>query len=181
MQQTNHIAAIEQWADWGTECAPGRPSRPVWSAVAVLIEAAQPRFVEESSALCDLLERSSDQLGFTDPLLCDLGLHRWLARDREESYSDWLAWVLEQLGDADAVLRVLGVPNPELQSLCSAGAYRVGREAFVMEGAPDREGRIDLLLHFGEPELALVGIEVKTGDKSYDKQKAHPGFEWVSS
>jgi hypothetical protein len=30
--------------------------------------------------------------------------------------------------------------------------------------------QIDLLLHFGEPEKALIGVEVKTGDESYEKQ-----------
>jgi hypothetical protein len=173
MQPGNHIAALDQWAEWGKAYAPPRPSRPDWSAVEFLIEAAQPRLLEDSRELRRLLERSRDQLKFTDPLLCDLGLHRWLAKDREESYSDWLAWVLEQLGDADAVLRVLGVQNQEFQSLCSRSTYRVEREAFVEEGTPDCEGRIDLLLHFGERQQALLGVEVKTWDDSYEKQRGY--------
>jgi hypothetical protein len=172
MQQANHIAAIYQWAEWGKAYAAPRPSRPDWSAVDALIEAAQPRLLEDSKTLRELLERSRDQLKFTDPLLCDLGLHRCLAKDREESYSDWLAWVLEQLGDAEAVLRVLGVRKQEYQSLCS-GSYEIEREAFVKEGAPDCEGRIDLLIHFGDPEQALIGVEVKTWDESYEKQQGY--------
>jgi hypothetical protein len=148
-------------------------SQADWSAVDSLIKAAEPSLIEDSMALRDLLERSRDQPKFTDPLLCDLGLHRWLAKDREESYSDWLAWTLEQLGDADAILRVLGVQDAEFQSLCSGRTFRLEREAFVQEGAPDREGKIDLLIHFGQPVKALLGVEVKTTDESYNKQAGY--------
>jgi hypothetical protein len=99
-------------------------------------------------------------------------LHRWLAKDREESYSDWLAWVLEKLNRAESVLRVLGVDN-KFRSSCSGLPYRVEREAFVKEGAPRRSGRIDLLIHFGEPERALLGVEVKTRDEGYEKQRGY--------
>ena len=173
MGQSDHIEAINQWAAWGKAYGPRRPSRPDWSAVEVLIKAAQPRFMEGSQVLRDLLKHSRDRLKFTDPLLCDFGIHRWLAEEREESYSDWLAWVLDRLGDADAVLRVLGVQNDEFRSLCSGSTYRVEREAFVEEGAPECEGRIDLLLRFGEREQAILGVEVKTWDESYEKQRGY--------
>jgi len=172
MQNIDHIAVLGQWAEWGRACSSSRQSRPDWSAVDSLIEAAKPRLMEDSRALRELLQRSSDRLKFTDPLLCDLGLHRWLARDREEAYSDWLAWVLEQLRDAAAVLRVLGVQSPQLQSLGSEG-YRVEREVYLKEGAPGYEGRIDLLIRFGKPERCLLGVEVKTWDESYEKQRAY--------
>ncbi len=172
MDQSNHIDALDLWAGWGKEYAPQRLSRPDWSAVEALIDAAQPRFLENSTTLRELLERSRVQLKFTDPLLCDLGVHRWLAKDREESYSDWLAWVLRQLGDRDAILRVLGV-NREFRSLCSGSFCRVEREVFVEEGASDCEGRIDILLWFGQPEQAVLGVEVKTWDKSYEKQRGY--------
>jgi len=172
MQNIDHIAVLGQWAEWGRACSSSRQSRPDWSAVDSLIEAAKPRLMEDSRALRELLQRSSDRLKFTDPLLCDLGLHRWLARDREEAYSDWLAWVLEQLRDAAAVLRVLGVQSPQLQSLGSEG-YRVEREVYLKEGAPGYEGRIDLLIRFGKPERCLLGVEVKTWDESYEKQRGY--------
>lgn len=169
MEQPNPVATLQQWADWADAWAPPRASRSDWSAVDSFVTAAEPRLRENSKALLQLLERSQDQLRFTDPLLCDLGLHRWLGKDREEAYSDWLAWVLQQLGEADAVLRVLGVQNTKFV----ARTYRVEREAFVEEGAPGCEGRIDLLIHFGEPERAILGVEVKTWDQSYEKQAGY--------
>jgi hypothetical protein len=161
MGQSYFVAVLNRWARWAKAIPPARLSQADWSAVDRLIEAAGPTLLEDSKALRELLARSKDQLKFTDPLLCNLGLHRWLAKDREESYSDWLAWTLEQLGDAQAVLRILGVEDAEFQSLCSGGTFVVEREAFVQEGSPDHEGKIDLLVHFGEPEQALLGVEVK--------------------
>jgi hypothetical protein len=95
-----------------------------------------------------------------DPLLNDLGAHRWL--DKETSYSDWLAWVLERLGPS-AVFLVLGVrPLPNLEL---AGNCQVERESQL------GKGYIDLLIHFdGVPDYA-IGVEVKTYDEQYAKQK----------
>ncbi len=109
MVQPDHIASLVQWAELGQAYASPRLSPADWSAVDILVEAAQPRLLENSKALCELLARSTNQLKSSDPLLCDLGVHRWLESDREESYSDWLAWVLEQLDHASVVTRVLGV------------------------------------------------------------------------
>ena len=95
MRQANHISALAQWAEWGKAYASPRQSHTDWSAIDVLIEAARPHLLEDSKTLRELLERSQEQLKVTDPLLCDLGLHHWLANKREESYSDRLAWVLE--------------------------------------------------------------------------------------
>lgn len=173
MGRSDHIANFVQWADWGKAYAPARLSRPDWSAVETLIDAAQPRLLEDSKALRKLLERSIDQLKSSDPFLCDLGVHRWLETDREESYSDWLAWVLEQLSEASVVLRVLHVQNPEFIATCTGQPYRVEREEGVKEGGPGSSGRIDLIIHFGEPEVAVLGIEVKTIDKNYEKQRGY--------
>ena len=117
--------------------------------------------------LRDLAEQSIDKWRFPDPLLCDLGMHRWL--EKENSYSDWLAWVLERLHDAKAVLRVLGIPDGELD-LPREAPYEVHREWPVAEGNEESTGRIDLLIRF---KHALVGVEVKTEDNKYDKQKGY--------
>lgn len=167
MDRDDHAEVLRQWAEWGQTYVSVRDSPPNLAAVLTLIEAAAPRLQEDSCALRDLLERSKNQLGWPDPLLCDLGIHRWLGKGREEAYSDWLAWVLQQLGEADAVLRVLGVSaDPKFDTR----SYWVEREALVAEGAPGCVGRIDLLIHFGEPEQAVLGVEVKTWDESFEKQ-----------
>lgn len=168
MTTEGHLATLAQWSEWGKASFPTRVSRPDWSAVNALIEAAKPRLLQDSSVLRELLAHSADQLKLPDPLLCDFGVHRWL--DRETSYSDWLAWVLERLGDAGAVLRVLGVQNPQFVPL-RVGNYVVQRELQVEKSLSGCKGQIDLLIRFGE--CALLGVEVKTEDEQYEKQRGY--------
>jgi hypothetical protein len=172
-KQPDHLAALNQWAEWGKVYGRPRSSRPNWSAVDALIDAAQPRLRADSEALRELLVQSRNQLKFSDPLLSDLGAHRWLEMDREESYSDWLAWVLERLRDVGLVLHVLGVQNPQFVSTCLGRCYTVEREAAVTEGSLGCNGRVDIVVHFGDPEVALLGVEVKTCDKQYEKQQGY--------
>ncbi|MEK7406363.1 MAG: hypothetical protein AAB225_14775 [Acidobacteriota bacterium] len=171
LDQERYVATLRQWAEWARAYASRQTYRPDWSAVDALVEAARLRLLEDASALRELLDRSRNQLKLVDPLVYDLGVHRWLSADREESYSDWLAWVLERLKDAAAVLRLLGIED--LVSMCEGQPYRVERETGVEEGLPESAGRIDLLIHFGEPLVALVGVEVKTWDQSYEKQRGY--------
>jgi hypothetical protein len=97
-----------------------------------------------------------------DPLQADLGVHRWL--DRETSYSDWLAWVLERL-PASAVFAVLGVQPPF--SPDDDGNMTVRRECPL-------DGRIiDLLVRFKAQPHYAIGIEIKTRDQQYAKQECY--------
>ncbi len=43
----------------------------------------------------------------------------------------------------------------------------------VKEGYPGSSGRVDLLIYFGEPEVAVLGVEVKTYDENYEKQQGY--------
>ena len=173
MKRKNHLATLTQWAEWGKALARPRSYQPDWSAVEALMETAEPRLQEDSETLRKLLEQSRDRLKSSDPFLGDLGVHRWLAADREEAYSDWLAWVLERLNDANAVLRVLGVEKTEFVAVCTGQGYRVEREASVTEGDPGSGGRVDVVIGFGEPEIAALGVEVKTWDENHKKQRGY--------
>ena len=52
--------------------------------------------------------RTSNQVlsPLEDPLWTDCGLHRWLHGSREETYSDWLAWILQGFENAAQVFEV---------------------------------------------------------------------------
>ncbi len=99
------LAILQQWAELGRTYASRRVSQSDWSAVERLIKAAAPYLRDQAGELRDLLKEWSNKFGMQDPLLSDLGAHRWL--DKETSYSDWLAWVLERL-EPNAVFEVLG-------------------------------------------------------------------------
>jgi hypothetical protein len=65
--------------------------------------AALDRDAARAARRLDGLLTASGELfpGLGDPLRRDLNVsdHRWLRDDREESYSDWLAWIIRQQGD----------------------------------------------------------------------------------
>ena len=125
-----------------------------------LIVAAKPYLLEKASDLRVLLDKSYRDFGMQDPLLNDLGTHRWL--DKETSYSDWLAWVLERL-EPSAVFEVLDLDPPHNSE--HAAKCVVRRESQLAQRY------VDLLIHFdGVPDY-VVGVEVKTYDEQYAKQK----------
>lgn len=149
---------LQQWAQFGRTYAPQRASQPNWSSVERLIVAAKPWLREEATTLRGLLEEWSRKFGIQDPLLNDLGAHRWI--DKETSYSDWLAWVLERL-EPSTVFEVLGVKPPPGRT----GKCQVQRESQL------DERYIDLLIRFdGIPDYA-IGVEIKTYDEQYAKQQ----------
>lgn len=94
-----------------------------------------------------------------DPLEIELGTHRWLAREREEAYSDWMKWILEQLSEPRIIGEVLGVRDQCLHTL--PGEIRIGREVGIkdIEGQPRRT---DLDISFGG--IDTFRVEVKKGD-----------------
>jgi len=171
VKEQDHLATLSRWAGWGRASAPARTPLPDWSAVDALVGAAKPQLLENAKCLRELLQRSSTQLMLSDPLLCDLGVNRWLSG--ETAYSDWLAWALEQLGDAQLILDVLGVRSAAFASTCAGTKPHVRREAPVQEGLPGNDGLIDLLISFGDPPRALLGVEVKTYDQQYWKQQGY--------
>jgi hypothetical protein len=154
------LSVLQQWAQFGRIYAPRRVSRPNWSAVERLIDAAKPYLQDQAREVRDLLEKWSRKFGMQDPLLNDLGSHRWI--DKETSYSDWLAWVLERL-EPSAVFEVLDVGPPSNHQ--DTGKCQVQRESQL-------DGRyIDLLIRFDSLPDYAIGVEVKTYDEQYAKQK----------
>jgi len=156
----DNLVVLQQWAQFGRTYAPQRVSQPNWSAVKRLIDAAEPYLRGEAATLKGLLERWSDKFGMQDPLLNDLGAHRWI--DKETSYSDWLAWVLERL-EPSAVFDILSV-NPPFNHV-DIGRCHVRRESQL------DERYIDLLIFFDKKPDYVIGVEVKTDDEQYVKQK----------
>ena len=130
-----------------------------WAPVQSLIDAVQPLLDLERERLKVLLEQSQRHLDpLNDPLQGDFGTHRWLKLDREETYSDWLAWIVEQIKTSDLIFPLFGLQNKEA-SVLPRGVATAGRENSI----PGIEsGRTDLELRFEGRETILV--EVKTVD-----------------
>jgi hypothetical protein len=91
-----------------------------------------------------------------DPFSTDFGLHRWLGESREESYSDWLAWVIAQLDNAAEVFGLFGLKFPPEAAQWNSTAAK--RET------PIPDGRLDIVLRWSGK--ALLVIEVKITDEA---------------
>jgi hypothetical protein len=84
-------------------------SLPSWAPAHRLIRSAESLDQYALQHLQEALVRSDKQLApLHDPLALNLGEHRWLSTDREESYSDWLAWVLQCSAGAAEILPLFG-------------------------------------------------------------------------
>jgi hypothetical protein len=118
-----------------------------------MIEAAS-RDARAATDRLDGLFASTETLypGIGDPLSTklDIGSNRWLARDYENSYSDWLAWIIEREDDPSRVLPLFGLAN----------AQNVPGKWIVEREVPTAFGRLDLLI--SNPQLGLLCVEVKT-------------------
>jgi hypothetical protein len=136
-----------------------------------MVTAAERDAIAASQRLGDLLEQSGRTLfpGVGDPLSTQLEVstHRWLAGDREESYSDWLAWILERQDDPSRMLLLFGLDAP-----CGPNEpWTISREVVTAFG------RLDLLIR--NRRLGVFCVEVKT--ESVPGENQLEGYlEWLA-
>jgi hypothetical protein len=124
-----------------------------------LIRVAKQADSSSRGALAESLDLSNRTLDpLADPLATEFGAHRWLSSEREEAYSDWFGWILEQIGDAGLVLRLLGVRDRELLRVCGSEKPFINREFKIPDGRPD------LVVEFGKRLLVIVEIKTKSFD-----------------
>jgi hypothetical protein len=104
-------------------------------------------------------------------------MHRWLADDREEAYSDWLQWIVRQMHIPNFVYELFSLEPPN-----GIEAWRISptveRERYVSIGHEGCSGRLDLVIRYSG--LALIVIEVKkgsTGDADTMKQAGYA--KWI--
>lgn len=168
---------LRSWAALGHQLAHAPHRTPSWEPVQRIATAAVAFFAHERERVNDLLKQSDAKLApLTDPLSLDLGLHRWLAADREEAYSDWLAWAVQQLADPRDVFDLFGVDAPP--GCESWGAPEVEREVIVPSGHEDRSGRLDLVIRYAG--RALLVVEAKLGSaEDADTAKQEGYAKWV--
>ena len=100
-----------------------------WAPVQSLISAATLYATARSEDLQRLIHESEIMLApLPDPLKVDLGLHKWIAAAREESYSDWLAWVLQEVAESSLLLDFFGFNDPKLAAEPQGCGHRIERE-----------------------------------------------------
>lgn len=120
-----------------------------------MVNAAERDSAAAAKELSDLLTYSSITAfpGLGDPLRLNFGAHRWLSGAREESYSDWLAWIIDQQDRPAEVFSLLGINVSEpTWSRCL-----VQREVCIPGG------RLDILIRCESQATAV--IEIKTASE----------------
>jgi hypothetical protein len=136
--------------------------------------AAQPKLDQDAQELKDLLDGSRKLLQpLEEPLDLDLGLHRWLSAEREEAYSDWLAWVVDQAKTPERVFKLFAL-DPPPDDLGECGDVEVKRERPITHGHDEREGRLDLVIQW--LDRVLIVVEIKKGDAEHSDTAKQRGY-----
>jgi hypothetical protein len=150
-----------------------------WDAANRMIDAVGPMLGAERERLKVLLAESRARLApLEDPFDLDLGLHRWLDADREEAYSDWLQWVVQQARMPEPIYRLFGLGTPPAD-LPDCPPEGIRRECCIPHGHEERTGRLDLVIRFGD--RAIIVVEVKIGDaEAADTVKQKGYARWIA-
>jgi len=163
-----------------------RSPLPTWSAAEKLIQNWQAMSEVESRHLVQIYRESKQRLSpLSDPLDVRFPLQRQLSSSREEVFSDWFQWVLQQVSDARLIGRILG--STELERLGnSQGPIRVDREVRVEHGHTDQSGRLDLVVKQGSRCLAVIEVKTRTYEeadlgkhKGYRESISSPGTDFI--
>lgn len=166
--EKNTLGLFRRWASLGRELS---QSEGNWNHTRNFRKAGMSYLSEKENAYKKLLKKSQRRFRpLSDPFSVNLGLHRWLSLAREEAYSSWLAWILEQLETSEYVDKVLMVKRKRRLP----GEVSCELEEWVSEGDLKQSGRIDILISFGRTH-ALV-LEIKVGDADYADTGKQTGY-----
>lgn len=89
-----------------------------------------------------------------DPLTLHYGAHRWLSGQREEAYSDWFAWVLEQTTALPEIRDFLHMPPPP-------ATVEIRREVQIAYDDGSGYGRLDLLIESSAGAVCVIEIKAR--------------------
>jgi hypothetical protein len=147
---------------------------PGWVAASKLARDFYTMSQAVLAPLAGAYDRSKKRLfPLSDPLDTRFPLHRQLSSDREEVYSDWLQWVLQQFSDPRSLEHILGSPN--LARLANPDEpVSVDREITVEHGYAGQAGRLDLVLR--QRSRRLIVVEVKTRAYAGADLEKHAGY-----
>jgi hypothetical protein len=147
--------ALLTWAELQRELPAKQLKLPSWDPAYELVRSAESldRFARQH--LEDALAHSDAALSpLRDPLALNLGAHRWLSADREESYSDWLAWILQGMPGAAEILPLFGLGDDGMSHVLGP-VEKVRREGL------SPYGRTDIDVRFGKRGLLLIEVKVR--------------------
>jgi len=152
---SHFIEVLLLWRDFQRELVANPPLKsPSWDSAHLLVRSAESLDHYARQHLEDALTQSNAELSpLRDPLALNLGGHRWLFADREESYSDWLAWILQGMAGAIEILPLFALGDDN-------SGEALGRAEKVNREVSSEYGRTDVEVWFGERGLLLIEVKV---------------------
>ena len=178
---------LTKWAYYGSQVRHSSGQRTSsWESARWMIDALKNRAEPGAARQRRYLRQSNETLRpLGEPLLIDFGLHRWLKEEREEAYSDWLAWIVAQLSDTpELVFQLFGIRKSAPKGAGCPLTIVVDRETPVRLVPEENWKRLDLLIKvkygMSEVDRELYIIEVKVTDpESADTDKQKHYYEWL--
>ena len=132
-----------------------------WGAVEKMIGAAQPILELEARRLCDLVKKSNRLLRpLTEPLCTDFSANRFWRHSNEMAYSNWLAWIADQLGATDVIFRLFGLDGTDSEGRREGGVLKAEREHEI------RGGRLDICITRGDCPIAVVEVKLERAERA---------------
>jgi hypothetical protein len=160
----NYVRLTEALRVWSKLRRHSERKSRSWNSAHLLARSAKILDQSAQERLQGALARSDAEfLPLTDPLRLNLGAHRWLSADREESYSDWLAWILQGMSGSAEILPLFTLgEEAKVQPNVSVG--RIRREIF------SEHGRTDIEVPLGERGLLLIEVKVRNTGSELSSQ-----------
>ena len=184
--------AWQQWARWGSQLRETPPpismttscvSPPDFTPVSRVVDAFRNLAQLETLHLQRLLIQSDQYLApLSDPLRFHLWKNRWLdwQREREESYTDWFAWLLQEMGAAAAILKVFDLHDTEFGGQVRNAPPQVDREEPIRTRSGERK-RLDLTIRFGDAGILLVEVKVRPIEEVGGSDNLEVYLDWLRS
>jgi len=137
----------------------------------------------EQDHITRLLEIADQRLApFSDPLRLPFRGNRWLdlGREREESYSNWLAWLLERTESAEEVLHILNLDHADFAESVHDKKPKVYRE-LQFQSANGELKRLDIIIEFGQRAILLVEVKVRELEAAGGAENLPVYRDWLES
>jgi hypothetical protein len=151
----NYDRLTEAMRIWGEFHVGARCKFPSWDSAHLLVRGAKILDQYAQRQLQNAIAGSDAELSpLAEPLKLNLGEHRWLSADREESYSDWLAWILQGMSGGAEILPLFALAD-------QAKGELLGQIGKVRREVCSEHGRTDIEVPIGKRGLLLIEVKVQ--------------------
>ena len=153
-----------------------------WQPVRKVVDTFQDLAFSEVAHVASLLRKADERLQpLGDPLHLSITNHRWFdpRREREESYSDWLAWLISRMDSSEA-LRLFALEDTDFGSRVRGQSFDVTREEWISTSSQERK-RLDLVVRFEGGGILLVEIKITSIERAGGRENLPLYLGWLNS